>query len=219
VPTVAGLTWTADGWMVALVVTALALAVAGGAPRPGRAVAGRGLLWAGAGAAACLAWVVHLLDAGTLEPVERVVVPLGALLALAGAGWALGVRRYAGTRLPTAAWLLPGLLVGLVPGALLALTVSWDDGWSEPLVRSLAYTALGAVLLAAGARARLSAPVVTGEVLLVVCALAHLGAAAREVPQWVVLAAAGVLLLAVGARWEQLRGRGSAAAGWVGALR
>ncbi|MCH1867897.1 SCO7613 C-terminal domain-containing membrane protein [Nocardioides sp. CFH 31398] len=219
VPTVAGLRWTADGWVVALVVVTLALAVAGAAPRLGRDATGRGALWAAAGVAACLARGVHLVEAGTLEPVERVALGLGLLLVVAGTGWALSVRRYAGTWLTTAAWLLPGLLVGLVPGALVALAVTWDDGWSAPLVRSLAYTVVGALLLAAGARTRTSALVVAGEVLLVVCALAHLGAAAREVPQWVVLAAAGALLLAVGARWEQLRGRGSAAVGWVGSLR
>ncbi|WP_299053439.1 hypothetical protein [uncultured Nocardioides sp.] len=218
-PGVADLTWTAGGWIVSLVVASLALGVAGAAPRLGTATAARGLLWAAAGATACLAWGVHLVDAGTLEPVERVVVPLGVLLVLAGVGWATTVRRYAGAWLPTSAWLLPGLLVALVPGALTALTLTWDDGWSGPLVRSLAYTALGAVLVAAGARGRVSALLVAGEVVLAVCVLAHLGAAAREVPQWVVLAVAGALLLGVGARWEQLRSRGTAAAGWVGTLR
>jgi len=222
VPAVAGLTWTSTGVVVASVLAGLALAVAGAAPRVGTEVAARALLWTGAGLAASLAWAVGLVDvagASALDPVERLAVPVGLLLTLAGAGWALSARRYAGAWLPTAAWLLPGLLVALVPGALVALGLTWDDGLSAPLVRSLAYTAIGAVLVAAGARGRVSALLLAGEAVLAVCVLAHLAAAAQEVPQWVVLAAAGVLLLVVGARWEHLRGRGAAAAGWVGSLR
>lgn len=205
--------------LAALLVVTTATAAAGLAPRLGPDAAPRGALWWTAGAAAALAWGVALGDSALGTPVERFTVPAGLLLVAAGVGWAAAVRRTGSGWLPTAATLLPGLLVALVPGAVAALTTTWDAGWADALPRSLAYTAVGGAVAVLGARLRVAALLVAGEVVVAVCVLAHLSGAAQVVPQWLVLAGTGALLLAVGARWEWLRTRGSAAAGWVGRLR
>ncbi|WP_265559552.1 SCO7613 C-terminal domain-containing membrane protein [Streptomyces hygroscopicus] len=94
----------------------------------------------------------------------------------------------------------PGLSVTLVP----SLLTAWDDAdWRRPLL--LGTAALALTLL--GARHRLQAPLVLGGSVLVLDALHELAPYLVQLtgvlPRWVPLALAGLLLLALGATYEQ----------------
>jgi uncharacterized membrane protein AbrB (regulator of aidB expression) len=86
--------------------------------------------------------------------------------------------------------------VGLLPS--LAAAVG-DDGTARPLLLT------GAALLAvlAGARARLQAPLVLGGGTLLVLGLDAVGPVAAQLPRWVTIGAAGLLLLWLGATAER----------------
>ncbi|MFF7365164.1 SCO7613 C-terminal domain-containing membrane protein [Streptomyces sp. NPDC008125] len=93
-----------------------------------------------------------------------------------------------------------GLAVTLVP----SLLAAWGDpGWTRPLLLGLA--ALTVTL--AGARTRLQAPLLLGGGVLALLGLHELAPYVVQVvgalPRWLVPAAAGVLLLAVGATYEK----------------
>ncbi|MCZ7461416.1 SCO7613 C-terminal domain-containing membrane protein [Streptomyces sp. WMMC940] len=94
----------------------------------------------------------------------------------------------------------PGLAATLVP----SLLAAWGDtDWPRPLLLGLA--ALGVTL--AGARLRLRAPLVLGGLTLALDALHELAPYVVQVvdalPRWLPPALAGLLLLAVGATYEQ----------------
>ncbi|MFF3690240.1 SCO7613 C-terminal domain-containing membrane protein [Streptomyces sp. NPDC002187] len=94
----------------------------------------------------------------------------------------------------------PGLAATLVP----SLVAAWgDEHWLRPLV--LGGAALGVTLL--GARLRLQALLVLGGTVLALDALHELAPYVVQVvgalPRWLPPALAGVLLLAVGATYEQ----------------
>jgi hypothetical protein len=86
----------------------------------------------------------------------------------------------------------------LVPSLLAGLD---GDELTRPLLVGLA--ALGVLLV--GARTRLQAPLAVGAGVLVVDALDLLGPYAAALPRWVSLGGAGILLLVVGATYEQRR--------------
>lgn len=93
---------------------------------------------------------------------------------------------------------------GLGMGTLPALWAAWDDvSWVRPLV--LGAAALVATLV--GARRRLQAPLLMGGGVVLVDALHELAPAVAQslglLPRWVPLAAAGGLLLYVGATYER----------------
>src|SRR5262249_38077835 len=92
----------------------------------------------------------------------------------------------------------------LFPSVLLAVT---DTELARPLI-------LGAVALAvllAGAARRLQAPLVLGGVTLAADALIqlqpYLAATYAALPRWVIIGAAGLLLLGVGATYERRLGQ------------
>ncbi|WP_344362488.1 SCO7613 C-terminal domain-containing membrane protein [Streptomyces gobitricini] len=94
----------------------------------------------------------------------------------------------------------PGLASALVP----SLFAAWGDtGWPRPLVLGL--VALAVTL--AGARLRLQAPLLLGGAVLALDGLHELAPyvvqAVGAVPRWLPPALAGLLLLAVGATYEQ----------------
>lgn len=94
----------------------------------------------------------------------------------------------------------PGLAATLVP----SLLAAWGDaGWPRPLLLGLA--ALAVTLT--GARSRLQAPLLLGGVVLALVALHELAPyvaqAVGALPRWTPPALAGLLLLAVGATYEQ----------------
>jgi hypothetical protein len=168
------------GWSSwALVGTGLlALAVALDADRRALAPVGALLLSASS-------WV-RLADAGVGAP-EPYVVPV-AVLALALGH--LRVRRAPGTR--SMAAYAPGLALLLLPSLVVAVD---GAGAARPLL--LGAAALGVLL--AGVARRLQAPLVLGGGTLAVLALDQLAPYAAAVPRWSALAAAGTLLVVVGA--------------------
>ncbi len=172
------LSWVLAG--TGLVVLALAL-------QPHRracAVAGALLLSASS--------AVRLLDAGVTAP-EPYLLPLAALALLLG--W---LRRR--TEPSTRSWAAyaPGLGLLLLP----SLVASLSDATPT---RGLVLGGVALLVLLLGARARLQAPLVLGGGVLAVDALVLLAPYAAALPRWSTIGAAGVLLVAVGATFEQRR--------------
>ena len=135
---------------------------------------------------------VRLADAGVGAP-EPYVLPVAALALLLGH---LRFRRDPGVGSHAAYGAGLGLLLG--PSLLASLL---DDGLARPLL--LGAAALAVLLL--GARTRLQAPLVIGAGVLAVVALDLLAPYASAVPRWTALAAAGTLLVLLGATFEQRR--------------
>ncbi|MDT7573542.1 MAG: hypothetical protein QOE05_3716 [Actinomycetota bacterium] len=135
---------------------------------------------------------VRLADAGVEAP-EPYVAPLG-LVAVA-LGW-LRVRSEPSTRSFPA--YSPGLSLLLLP----SLIASFDDA---TLTRPLLLGGAALVVLLVGAQQRLQAPLVIGGVVLAIDALQLLAPYAAALPRWLTLGAAGLLLVAVGATYEQRR--------------
>lgn len=135
---------------------------------------------------------VRLAEAGVDAP-EPYVLPLAVL--------ALGLGHLRFTRDPAAssqAAYGTGLGLLLLPGLAAALTGS---GLARPLL--LGALALGVLLV--GVEVRLQAPLLFGGGTLAVLALDLLAPYASAVPRWTALAAAGTLLVVVGATFEQRR--------------
>lgn len=199
--------------------------------RPSRVVAeSAGLAWSVAAASLALGLTdlpvvslclllfgIALLVAGRTP--DRRAYPWIALAVLTLSSWALLIDRNASTvewfTLPTAlvllalgtrrllrdpaasSWrtLLPGLLLGLLPSALLGL--------AEPVsVRALIVGLVSVALILVGLFRHLAACFGTGAITLVVLAAVELWPYAAHVPRWAGFAGAGVLLVAVGVRWE-----------------
>jgi hypothetical protein len=174
------------GWL-SWVLAGLGLLALATALRPDRrpaAVAGGLLLSASS-------WV-RLADAGITDP-EPYVLPLAAVAVVLGA-----LRRRAEPATGSWAAYGPGLVLALVPSLLAALA---GTGLTRPLLLGLAALAV----LLAGARSGLQAPLAVGAGVLLVDALDLLGPYAAALPRWLSLGGAGVLLLVVGATYEQRR--------------
>lgn len=135
---------------------------------------------------------VRLADSGISAP-EPYVVPLG-LVALA-LGW-LRVRRLPQTR--SFAAYGPGLSLLLLPSLVASLA---DDTLTRPLLLGAAAT----TVLLVGAQQRLQAPLLVGGGVLAVDALHLLAPYAAALPRWLSLGVAGLLLVTVGATYEQRR--------------
>jgi hypothetical protein len=144
--------------------------------------------------AASWAWLaaaeVHTAEAYTL-PAALVTLAAGALY----------LRRHP----RTSSWptLAPGLVAAFLPSLLVSLT-----GPDEPLRRLLLGVAALGVTLAGGARRR-QAPFALGAAVLAVVAVRELGPVFADVlaavPSWVPLSLGGILLVTVGATYEQRR--------------
>jgi hypothetical protein len=128
-------------------------------------------------------------------PIEVYLVPPAVALLLLGA--VSRRTRVDEGGVPPSSWQAygPGLAMGLLPSLAAALD---DAGLLRPLV--LGFVAL--LTLLAGARLRLQAPLVIGAAVLAVDALAQVAPYAAALPRWVSIGAAGLLLLGVGATYE-----------------
>ncbi|MFJ4877524.1 SCO7613 C-terminal domain-containing membrane protein [Streptomyces sp. NPDC088745] len=174
---------------LSLVLALCGAVAAGTAVREERRAAG----WAAGGLFVAATW--SRLAASEIAAPEAYTVP-ASVLALA-----VGVLRR--RRDPRASsWLAygPGLSMTLVP----SLVAAWADAhWQRPLLLGVA--ALVVTLL--GARYRLGAPLLLGAVVLSLVSLHELAPYAVQVvgvlPRWLPPALAGMLLLAVGATYEQ----------------
>jgi hypothetical protein len=122
---------------------------------------------------------------------------------------ALGILRWRDQ--PSWLFLGPGLLLGLVPSALLA------DG-NDILRTTLVITAAVAVILA-GTRFSLQAPFVVGAAVLTKIGLWQFLEVAPLIPRWITLALAGLILLTVGATYERRLHQAKQAARWLTSLR
>lgn len=161
--------------------------------------------WAGSALLLLASWV-RLADLEVHAP-EAYTLPLAAAL-LAIGGWRMHRSAEAGT----AETLLPGLLLATLPSLL------WVLG--DPVsLRALLLGAGCLVLTIAGAVARWSAPLLAGASVGAVVVLRELGPHAGEVPQWVWIGLAGLLLTAVGITWERRLVEVRRAVGLLGRLR
>jgi hypothetical protein len=98
--------------------------------------------------------------------------------------------------------------VGLLPSAFVVV--------AEPsAARLVLVVAAAAVLTAGGALRHRQAPFVLGAASLAFVVLGRLGPYAPLLPRWVALAAAGLLLLVVGATYERRRQQAREAVAWV----
>ncbi|KQX60973.1 hypothetical protein [Streptomyces sp. Root1310] len=179
----------ADPPLLALVLSLCGVIVAGTAVRPDR----RDVGYAAVALFVLAAWV--RLAAWQVELPEAYTLPVTVPALLVGA-----LRR---RRDPAASsWTAygPGLAVTLLP----SLATAWSDvEWTRPLLLGAA----GLLLTLLGTRHRLRAPLVLGGSVLALVTLHELAPYLVQVtdalPRWVPPALAGLLLLALGATYEQ----------------
>ncbi|MFE5189112.1 SCO7613 C-terminal domain-containing membrane protein [Streptomyces sp. NPDC056628] len=175
--------------MLALVLALCGVIASGTALRPDR----RPVAFAGTALFVLAAWVrLAAWDVGTPE---AYTLPVTVAALLVGA-----LSRRRDPRVSSWSAYGPGLAATLVP----SLVAAWGDThWARPLLLGLA--ALAVTLL--GARHRLQAPLLLGGTVLALDALHELAPYIVQVtdalPRWVPPALAGLLLLAVGATYEQ----------------
>lgn len=166
----------------------------------------RQLTWAGSALLVLASWV-RLADLGVNEP-EPYTLPAALALVVVGA---LRLRRDPDA--DTVGAVGPGLTLALVPSLLWVL----DDPMT---LRGLVLGAACLVLVLVGLRGRWSAPLVIGAavggVLVVRMAAPYVDAA---VPRWVLIGAAGALLIATGVTWERRLQEARHMVGYVRSLR
>ncbi|MFT4264718.1 MAG: hypothetical protein QM572_15145, partial [Nocardioides sp.] len=163
-----------------------------------------------AGASALIGLIalwVRLADSDVDVP-EAYTVPAAAVV-LAFGGWALW-RQQGSRTLPT---LGPGLAIGIVPSAVVALS---DDGTGP---RGLLLLIGGIVLVGLGLVLRWLAPLLLGAVTTVGATVRYLAPFLDDVPPTLLLVSVGAVLLAGGIRWESLAVRGRTAWAHLVALR
>ncbi|MET0525094.1 MAG: hypothetical protein ABWZ91_09845 [Nocardioides sp.] len=148
----------------------------------------RALGWAGGLLLAAATWV-RLADLGVEAP-EAYTLPSALALLVVGLD-----RLRRDPEAATATALTPGLLLATVPSLLWCL----DD----PVSGRAAWLGVGCVgLLLAGTLLRWHAPLVMGAAVGGVLVVRELAPYAAQVPQWVLIGAAGALLTVVGVTWE-----------------
>ncbi|MFJ8138069.1 SCO7613 C-terminal domain-containing membrane protein [Streptomyces sp. NPDC096013] len=175
--------------MFALVLALCGVIAAGTAVRPDRRAVG----YLAAALFVLAMWV--RLSAWNVGSPEAYTLPVTVPALLVGA-----LRRRRDPNVPSWTAYGPGLAATLVPSLLSA----WSDAhWTRPLL--LGTAALAVTLL--GARHRLQAPLALGGGTLVLDALHELAPYLAQVvgalPRWAPPALAGLLLLALGATYEQ----------------
>ncbi|MFI9173561.1 SCO7613 C-terminal domain-containing membrane protein [Streptomyces lincolnensis] len=178
-----------DPPLLALVLALCGVITAGTAVRPDR----RPLGYAATALFVLATWVrLASWDIGTPE---AYTLPVSVPALLVGA-----LRRRRDPQASSWTAYGPGLAATLVP----SLLAAWGDpGWTRPLL--LGTAALVVTLL--GARHHLQAPLVLGGSVLALVALhelaPYIAQVAGTLPRWVPPALAGLLLLALGATYEQ----------------
>ncbi len=175
--------------LTSIVLAAGAATAAVHALRPGRRLAG---VWALV-EAVVLVW--QRLAVAEVDVPEAYTLPVAVALLAA----ALVARRLGRTDgLPS--WTVhgPSLVAAVAPTLLLALD---DPG----LVRPLGGLAVGVALLVVGAFTRTRAAVDVGAVTVAVLGLRQLSPVIADLPNWATLGTCGLVLLAVGATFEERR--------------
>ncbi|MBW6433813.1 hypothetical protein KZ829_08695 [Actinoplanes hulinensis] len=183
------------GW-AALICKLWALALTVRAMRPGETRRTRFRYALAAGSVALLGWWL-LLSSRDVETVEIYTLP-AAVLALI-AGWF--ARRY---RSGLSSWTAYGSALGaaILPSLYVVAASDADD---PQYPRRLLLGAGALLILLAGARARLQAPVLIGGGTLLLVALHELIQVWDLVPRWAPLAVGGLLLVGIATTMEQRR--------------
>lgn len=158
------------------------------------------------GVLGCSAASWTLLADDGVHQIEAYTLPLAALAGLVGA---VRIRRHGSS--PTWLTVGPALTAALLPSALVTLD---DSGITRPLL----LLAVSAAVLVGGIVLRWQAPVVMGAVAIDVVAVSQLAPYAVGLPRWLTLGTVGLMLLAVGARYEQRLHNARDAGRWVRAL-
>jgi cell division protein FtsW (lipid II flippase) len=165
----------------------------------------RRLAWAGGLLLAAATWV-RLYDVGVQAP-EAYTLPTAVVLLLVGLH-RLRTDPEAGT-VPT---LLAGLSLATVPTLLWALV--------DPLSARAVVIGLACLVLVVGGSAlRWTAPVLVGWLGGAALVLRELAPYAEQTPQWVIIGAAGVVLVTSGITWEARVRDLRQAAAYLGRLR
>ncbi len=165
----------------------------------------RSYAWLG-GLLLVLATWVRLSDIGVQAPEPYTLPTALALLAV-------GLHRM--RRDPassTSNALLPGLVLGVVPTLLWALVFPLS-------VRAAVIGLVFLVLLVGGSQLRWSAPVLVGGVGGALLVLRELAPYAEQTPQWLLIGAAGTILIGTGVTWEARVRDLRRATGYLGRLR
>lgn len=154
----------------------------------------------------CSAAIWTLLLDRDVSTVEAYSLPLAVLVGVVGL---VRLRRDPSTP----SWLTVGPALGL---ALLPSAVASVDDPS--LTRPLLVLVAGAAVLVLGVRLRWQSPLVIGAVALAVVAVSQLGPYAVGLPRWLSFGLVGLLLLVLGARYEQRRRNARQALAWMSGL-
>jgi hypothetical protein len=193
---------TAATWAAVYLTVAGAAVCTTAVLRPERQLLG----WPGGLLLATASWV-RLWDIGVREP-EPYTLPGALALGVVGV---LALRRQPGSA--TLPALSPALSLALVPSLLWALA-------EPPGLRSLLLGLGCLALILVGVRLQWTAPVlygaVAGGLLVLRLAAPYIGDA---VPRWLLIGAAGALLIAVGVTWEARLRDARQVMGYVRALR
>jgi hypothetical protein len=182
-----------ERWLAVALTAAVPALLLAGVRRPRLTelqLTGGGYLWTGAATALAATWA--WLTVAQVTVPEAYTLPAAALALAAG----VAARR---DRPQLSSWLGlgPGLAVALLPS--LAVVVGGAGGAARPLL----LTGAALLVVLAGARARLQAPLVLGGVTLVVLGADAVAPVAAQLPRWVTIGAAGLLLLWLGATAER----------------
>ncbi|GAA0955026.1 hypothetical protein GCM10009554_61810 [Kribbella koreensis] len=124
----------------------------------------------------------------------------------------LAIGIYAYRTQPSWIYLGPGLLLGLVPSALVANS-------NNDYLRTTFVVAAAVTIILIGTRYSLQAPFIIGATVLLKIALWQFLQVAPLIPRWITLATAGLILLTVGATYERRLQNAKQAARWLTALR
>ncbi len=158
-----------------------------------------------------------LLVAGALTVIANTAFVIGAgaatlewfTLPPAAVMLAIGLLRWRDQ--PSWVYLGPGLLLGLVPSALVASS-------NHDFLRITFVVAAAVAVIVLGTRFSLQAPFVIGATVLAKIGLWQFLEVAPLIPRWITLGAAGAILLAVGATYERRLQNAKQAAHWISAL-
>ena len=152
----------------------------------------RAALYSWAAAVSALAATWAWLATAQVTVVEAYTGPAALLALVAGfVGWRAG---------PARSWLTRGPALVIALGPTLAVGVVNDE-----VVRTVAAAVIAFAVVVFGAWKRLQAPLAIGATALLALAIDTFGPPAARLPQWVPLAAIGVLLMWIGATFERRR--------------
>jgi hypothetical protein len=150
--------------------------------------------------------ILCLIQTG--EPELR-AFPIGGVLAVC---WLLARSQ---DQRVTTWWLIPAPAVALAPSTLLAL----DPNGELVLQRTSGVLIAATLLVLLGSTRRLAGALIPGVTALALILLARLTDVVSEIPLWIPLVLAAIVLLAAGARFEALENRGRRTARWLHDLR